>query len=208
MRTIKRIRQFIRHGNPDRRLNRIMGRGRAIPTHMSTGELLLLFDEACRVGGPILEVGSYLGASSVVIGEALRRHGKPGDRLYCVDTWKNDAMSEGARDTYAAFKENTAHLSDTIVPVRGNSADVQLPTEGPFGLVFVDGDHSYEATLRDIERFAPLVRDGGVLLLHDTDRPEVLRAVAAPLAQGKWRILAIDRSLLVLLACRDNQRTQ
>lgn len=37
-------------------------------------------------------------------------------------------------------------------------------------LLFVDGDHTLEATLRDVEMYKHLVDDGGIIAVHDTSR--------------------------------------
>lgn len=37
-------------------------------------------------------------------------------------------------------------------------------------LVFVDGDHTYEACKQDVEDWLPMLRVGGVVLLHDSRR--------------------------------------
>jgi predicted O-methyltransferase YrrM len=39
--------------------------------------------------------------------------------------------------------------------------------ERPVDLLFVDGDHSYEGVKADFELYAPLVREGGLIVLHD-----------------------------------------
>ncbi len=33
--------------------------------------------------------------------------------------------------------------------------------------LFIDGDHTYEGVKRDFELYAPLVRKGGIIALHD-----------------------------------------
>lgn len=33
--------------------------------------------------------------------------------------------------------------------------------------LFIDGDHTYEGAKRDFELYAPLVRQGGIIALHD-----------------------------------------
>lgn len=40
--------------------------------------------------------------------------------------------------------------------------------------LFIDGDHTYEGVKHDFEMYAPLVRKGGVVALHDivVHRPE------------------------------------
>lgn len=41
-----------------------------------------------------------------------------------------------------------------------------------FDVLYVDGDHTYEGAYNDIFTFAPLVRSGGLILVHDV-APEV-----------------------------------
>ena len=43
--------------------------------------------------------------------------------------------------------------------------------------VFVDGDHSYEATLADIQNYWPKVKKGGLFSGHDINLDAVDRAV-------------------------------
>lgn len=45
-----------------------------------------------------------------------------------------------------------------------------------FGLAFIDGDHSEDAVLRDIQSVLPLLRPGGLVVLHDTNLDGVRRA--------------------------------
>jgi predicted O-methyltransferase YrrM len=37
----------------------------------------------------------------------------------------------------------------------------------PLDVLFIDGDHSYEGVRADFEQYAPLVRPGGIVALHD-----------------------------------------
>lgn len=41
-----------------------------------------------------------------------------------------------------------------------------------FDLVFIDGDHNHEASLNDFEMVLPFVKQGGIILLHDTYPPD------------------------------------
>jgi len=41
-----------------------------------------------------------------------------------------------------------------------------------FDLVFIDADHSHEASLKDFKLVLPLVSDNGLILLHDTYPPD------------------------------------
>lgn len=53
----------------------------------------------------------------------------------------------------------------------------QLMTEGPFDLLFIDADHRYDAVKSDFFAWKELVRNGGIIALHDTvqgrDDPDI-----------------------------------
>lgn len=55
----------------------------------------------------------------------------------------------------------------------GNSQDFlkQHDPKKQFDLVFIDGDHSHEASLRDFELVLPLMRENGIILFHDVYPP-------------------------------------
>lgn len=43
----------------------------------------------------------------------------------------------------------------------------QMPAEAD--IVFIDTSHAYDHTLKELEKYTPLVRPGGRVLLHDTE---------------------------------------
>lgn len=204
--TLERVRVAYRAAMPQHRLHRYVGAAADIFTYTSVAERLLLFEEALAslrvegAGGRMLEIGSYLGASAAVLGEALRwaDHGTQG-RVYCIDTWNNDAMTEGHRDTYGQFLSNAGPWSDLIIPLRGKSTEVDVPTDQRFDLVFVDGDHSYEAARADVARFEPMVAAHGRLVLHDhCSKPGVTRVLGEILSSGDWVIHRCVESIVSL----------
>jgi cephalosporin hydroxylase len=58
----------------------------------------------------------------------------------------------------------------------------------PVDFLVIDGDHSYEGVRRDIELYAPLVRAGGLVVLHDIS-PDVSVGTTEGTAQF-WQELA------------------
>ena len=78
-----------------------------IPTSVNLAELRTLYYLArnCPQNATILEIGSYLGASTCFLAAGVS---KVNGRIICVDTWMNETMPEGPRDTYAEFMKNTA----------------------------------------------------------------------------------------------------
>jgi predicted O-methyltransferase YrrM len=137
----------------------------------------VLFSAARRRGGTIVEIGSYLGASASFLAAGLRQSHHAG-RVYCVDTWQNDAMSEGRRDTWAEFQRNVADFLDVIVPIRADSVEAAASFETAVDLLFVDGDHSYEGCRRDVAAWLPKLRADGWIFMHDAGWAEgVLRVI-------------------------------
>ena len=144
-----------------------------------------------RKGTAYLEIGSYLGASACFIAMGIRKSRRPA-KLYCVDTWKNDGMSEGKRDTFTQFCINTASYSDIIVPLRGPSVDVAKTFEHSIDFLFIDGDHSYDGVKADVDNWFPKLKPGAVVLFHDTGWAQgvqrVVREEVAPRARYMGRL--------------------
>jgi len=186
------------------RLQRLVGSGARIFSYTTPTERMFLYGQtwtSIRIGR-IVEIGSHLGASAVVLAEVLRRHPGGGEnKVYCIDTWMNDAMTEGRRDTFEEFQNNTEKWKELLCPIRADSIDVKLPFD-ECDLVFIDGDHSYEGVKLDVEKFSPLVRTGGCMLLHDHRRQGVARVVGEVLAGGGWQIANLTRSMLSLERCQ------
>lgn len=140
-------------------------------------------------GATCAEIGSYLGASALVMSSAL----PDGARLFCIDTWMNDAMSEGVRDTYAEFLSNTARCGDRIVAVRSESTEAARRFESTLDFLFIDGDHSYEGCRSDLEAWLPKLKPGAVVAFHDIGWADgVQRAVGelfVPVQQGSGNFL-------------------
>src|SRR5215472_1171352 len=94
------------------RMRALLGRAglshaRAIHTFTTREELAALADLALCVpaGGRILEIGSYLGASTCYLAAgALGRNVS----ITCIDTWQNENMPDGVRDTLGEFRRNLA----------------------------------------------------------------------------------------------------
>jgi MMP 1-O-methyltransferase len=155
----------------------------AAPGFMPAAEGLALFDAAAGYSrrGPVLEIGSYCGKSTIYLAAAARDAGQvvvtvdhhrgseehqPGweyhdPRLVDPATGRLDTLPS-LRATLAA-----ARLEEHVVVVVGRSADVARLWGMPLGLVFIDGGHTEAAAVTDYESWAPWVTPGGALAIHD-----------------------------------------
>lgn len=175
----------------------------AIPTHMSTGERIGLLQAAITLppGAGIVEIGSYLGASTAFLGYAASTKG---GTVHAIDTWQNESMSDGGRDTFAEFAANTEPFAHFIVAHRGRSVDV-AKREGPIpcDFLFVDGDHHLESVIADLQNWLPSLKRGGTLAMHDIDQPAVKQAFDTVVgAHVEGDVQVIER----LLLCRPTVR--
>jgi len=162
-------------------------------THLTTREKSLLFTLALELpqSNCIVELGSYLGASSCFLAAAALENS---GRLFCVDTWQNDGMSEGPRDTYQQFLSNTLRFKEVIVPIRKRSEEAALNFHpDAIDLLFVDSDHNYEAVVRDLYAWLPKTRPGAWLLMHDSGWAEgvkrAIQEIVLPLQVNKPKVL-------------------
>ena len=136
-------------------------------THLTTQEKRQLFALAGEIeNGYALEIGSFVGASACFIAKGLEKNSK----LICIDTWENDAMTEGKRDTKKEFDDNTDNVKEKIEKVQGYSTNVKdkvLDIAPKIDMLFIDGDHSYEGCKADWDLYIDMVKSGGCVVFHD-----------------------------------------
>jgi len=159
----------------------------AIRTHFVDREKVLLMNLARMQRGQVyVEIGSYHGSSACFIAHGIRlsAHSR-GARLYCIDTWMNDAMTEGQLDTYQQFKENVSSYDSLIVPVRALSVDAAASFSDQVDFLFVDGDHSYDGVSTDLRAWLPKLAPGALLAMHDYGWAEGVQRAVAELVRPK-----------------------
>lgn len=137
-----------------------------IKTHLTHHERVKLYQLAKSKSGKFVEIGSYLGASSFFIALAASEIEEP-TKLYCVDTWQNDSMTEGKWDTYTEFQNNINKFENYIVALRGTSATVGKTFNDEIDFLFIDGDHSYTGVKQDFETWFPKLKKDGIIVFHD-----------------------------------------
>jgi predicted O-methyltransferase YrrM len=137
----------------------------------------------------IVEIGSYLGASSVILAIGAKQ---TNGHLYCVDTWQNDAMSEGKRDTYGQFQTNTNNLTKWITPKKGYSEDIAREFLDKIDLLFIDGDHSYDSVKNDLDIWLPKLNENAWVIMHDSGWADgvkrVINEVILPIQTEKPKV--------------------
>ncbi len=150
---------------------------------LADDEALALYEAAYEMAstGPILEIGSYCGKSTIYLGLAAR-HGS--GTVYALDHHRGSEEHQQGEffhdpdlydadgkqmDTFREFRRNMhrAGLNDTVVPVVSDSNTAARDWQTPLAMVFIDGGHSLDAALTDYRCWTPHLRRGGILAIHD-----------------------------------------
>ncbi|MDA8523883.1 class I SAM-dependent methyltransferase [Alphaproteobacteria bacterium] len=144
------------------------------------GAALFAAAEAMAPRGLCVEIGSYCGKSTIIIGAACQKAGgtllaidhhrgseenQPGEEYFDPDL--DDG--EGGMSTLSQFRANIrrAGLEDTVITALSPSQVVaRLPMAAP-AFVFIDGGHSMPAALADWQNWGARVTKGGLLAIHD-----------------------------------------
>jgi predicted O-methyltransferase YrrM len=115
--------------------------------------------------GAIVEIGSWKGRSTIWLASAARLTGRC---VYAIDPHTR-SNEDPLANTLAEFRANLerAGVSDAVRPLITTSAEAVAILEDPVELLFIDGDHSYDAVERDVELWLPRLIEGGVVLFHD-----------------------------------------
>ncbi len=119
-------------------------------------EAILMYIYAGLTEGPILEVGSYCGRSAVCLA-ALERP------VLCVDPFDNFDSTLDGDEVERRFKANTGHLRN--ITLFREKVEDWAPRQ--VGFAFLDGDHTYDGTVAQIEK--ALACNPKYIALHDVN---------------------------------------
>jgi len=141
---------------------------------LSYHEALYLYSLAA-VGsgrGKILEIGSWKGKSTIILARGSKWSKR--EQVYAVDPHKGgpDQESHGYKsiDSEIEFRSNVERegVADYVIPLVMKSEEAVVGWSEPIRLLWIDGDHSYEAVKKDFLLWEPFVAPGGVIAFHDT----------------------------------------
>lgn len=154
---------------------------RLVEGQMSSNGLRVLIELARNVAATsvIVEIGTYRGRSAVAL--ALGTQLGHRARVYAIDphvTFKGVKGGEFGPPDMAALYANLAKagVGETVAVVcLPSHMSARAWTEQNVGLLWLDGDHSYEGVRADFDAWFPFIVPDGVVAFHDVDAPGVKR---------------------------------
>ncbi|MFL6240626.1 MAG: class I SAM-dependent methyltransferase [Actinomycetes bacterium] len=155
----------------------------AAPGFMPPGEGLALYDAAVAttVEGPLVEIGSWMGKSTLYLAAAARQRNtyvvtvdhhrgseehQPGWEYHDASLVDPDV---GRIDTLPHFRRTTAvaGVDDVVVGVIAKSEVLASLWALRIAFLFLDGSHTDESAQRDLACWSPHLAPGGTLAIHD-----------------------------------------
>lgn len=127
--------------------------------------------------GAAVEIGAYSGEGTLVLAKYFKT-------VLAVDPWLNgydiaDVASQQCpmKFVLAKFHENTKDLGNVSYSQSKSLDALEFVADGSLDLVYVDGDHRYEAVVADLKGWEPKLRQGGIMAGHDWSFPAVQKAM-------------------------------
>jgi predicted O-methyltransferase YrrM len=167
-----------------------------IPGWFHEGSAVVIY-ELMRGRPPqtVVEIGSYLGRSTVFFALALREL-NPLGRVVAIDPHTGDrqqleGLSIDRLATFELFREHcrAAGVETLVEPRVAHSLEVSADWSGGVDLLYIDGWHSYDAVIADGEAWLPHLSREGVVIFDDyAAYDEVRRAIDDLAGRGCFRL--------------------
>ena len=144
-----------------RRVFGALGLRPAVAEHsQAEAQLLMRYAAGART---VVELGVSEGGSAA----ELRSVMSPAGRLYLVDPYKRGRLGVAMARIVARRLVKAIHRA-RVTWLRRCSDEAARGWRRPIDFLFIDADHSYERAASDWRTWAPFVRPGGHVALHDS----------------------------------------
>lgn len=147
----------------------------AAPALINDPEIAVFEKYAPIAQKTIVEIGAAYGGSSLL----FLMNKKNGVKVFSIDPFVKDSMG----DFQATEKKCFSHVSRALrriglgervrnwILIPEFSFNVVKNWSEPIDVLFIDGDHHYEAVKKDFDDWFRYVKVGGFILFHDSCRP-------------------------------------
>lgn len=149
--------------------------------HPSEATMLARAAERVPAGGCVVEIGSYRGLSTLLLAYGAWRGNMA--EVYAVDhhpylQYSSTGMY-GPNDLAEYYRNvSSSPYGSLIRTVNLQSICAAMAFDGgSVDMVFIDGAHDYASVISDLRSWAPKLKRGGLLLMHDSQEPGVACAI-------------------------------
>lgn len=124
----------------------------------------------------VVEIGSFIGYSSICLAQAIEDNEIPDGMVYAIDNFlphiNNPNLPMDIENPFELAQGNVkkAGLEHRVKFLKGFSSEIAqklLSEIDDIDLLMIDGDHTYKGTIEDYNNFHFKVRRGGIIIFHD-----------------------------------------
>jgi predicted O-methyltransferase YrrM len=160
-------------------------------------DLLIKYVKKCKIH--FVEIGTHKGGSSALISKYLRKSAG----LTTIDAFEKSPKSSfppGNPPSLKEAKENIEKEGDISKAniIKGVSWEIAENWERPVDILFIDGDHRYEAVKKDFTSWETHVVIGGFILMHDLDFKGVKKAFKELMKNPRFSLQEIVGTLAII----------
>ena len=133
-------------------------------------DLLAALAYHCKLNEVIVEIGSFHGRSTVAL--AFGSRAGANIPIYTFDDYSGGEAME-AVDAFDSLLQNLKNhkVDNLVIPAKLNSTEAARNFSLKVGLLFIDGNHSYESCKADVVAWQDKVTSGGRIAFHDCMDP-------------------------------------
>ena len=144
------------------------------------GKALLRWAEKFSNFGPILEIGTYCGKSSLYLAIGAKKtdqyvftidHHQGSEEHQLNEEYFDNEIYDFSKkrvNTFPLLIKNINKLNvKNIVPIVSESKKSSFNWKTNLGMLFIDGGHSFESVNNDYECWESKIAKGGCLAIHD-----------------------------------------
>jgi cephalosporin hydroxylase len=145
-------------------------------------EFILLLSDNLLQNSKMIEIGAYTGESTQIFASTgIFSEINVIEPFKFNESFNNTSIEDIQKwnKVEEEFKNNTRFFNNVNL-IKDYSHNVStIFADKSVDLVYIDGDHSYEAVNKDIELYLPKIKQGGILAGHDYSKswPGVVKAV-------------------------------
>ena len=150
------------------------------------GKALSKWAEEFSKVGPIMEIGSYCGKSTLFLAYGANKNNQivftvdhhNGSEEHQIDEeyFDNEIYDTETNsvNSFPLFVKNINQFrASNVVPIVRSSSDAAKTWNTYLGMVFIDGGHSLETAMQDFNSWNEKIISGGALVIHDIfEKPE------------------------------------
>lgn len=165
--------------NDKKLLKKLKRKLRKVEGQLLDVEMLELYKEASKtpLDTCVVEIGSYQGKSTLLLAHGTQNGHK--NKVYAIDPHLDfigiNGGVFGPSDLRNKYKNIVKYYEGDNVFVVALKSNQISNWETPIGMIFIDGDHSYEGVKFDYENYKKHVVSGGKVLFHDSKMLEIKR---------------------------------